>query len=155
MFNRSTDTFGPVFAERPITAGKNKFSFGLNFLHSTYDRFEGQNLRNGDMHLYLTHQDTNGDNSNLNPWFEGDIIDAALFVHLKNDTTVLYANYGVTDRFDVGVAVPYQHLELNTRIHTVIQHLATAPDPFVVHAFPDGSNESDFVEIDERWYRRS
>jgi hypothetical protein len=146
VFNRSTETFGPIFAERPITAGKKKLSFGINYLRANYDRFEGQSLSNGDMHLFLTHQDTDGDHSNLNPWFEGDIIDADLFLDLKNETTVFYANYGVSDRFDLGVAVPYQRLDLTARIHGTIQHLATAPDPFVVHAFQNGTDESDFLE---------
>jgi hypothetical protein len=141
VFNRSTETFGPVFAERPLTAGKGKLSFGVTQLHATYDRFEGQDLRDGDIKLYLIHEDTNRDASNLNPWFEGDIIEAALSIDLKNDTTVLYANYGVSDRFDVGIAVPYQRLDLDARIDARIEHLATAPDPFVVHTFPEGEGD--------------
>ena len=143
VFNRSTETFGPVFAERPLTAGKGKFSFGVTQLHATYDRFEGQDLRAGDIKLYLTHEDVNRDGSHLNPalWFEGDIIESAVSVDLKNDTTVLYANYGVSDRFDIGVAVPYQRLDLEARIDARIEHLATAPDPFVVHTFPEGEGD--------------
>jgi hypothetical protein len=143
VFNRSTETFGPVFSERPLTAGKGKLSFGATQLHATYDRFEGQDLRAGDIKLYLEHQDVNRDGSRLNPalWFEGDIIEAALSIDLENDTTVLYANYGVSDRFDLGVAVPYQRLDLEARIDARIEHLATAPDPFVVHAFPNGEGD--------------
>src|SRR3954462_14592492 len=59
VFNRSTESFGPVFAERPLTAGRGKLSFGLNYLKAHYDRFEGQDLRKGDIKLYLTHKDTN------------------------------------------------------------------------------------------------
>jgi hypothetical protein len=147
VFNRSTETFGPVFSERPLTAGKGKLSFGATQLHATYDRFEGQDLRAGDIKLYLTHEDTNRDSTNLNPWFEGDIIEAALSIDLKNDTTVLYANYGVSDRFDVGLAVPYQRLDLAARIDARIEHLATAPDPFVVHTFPgDEGDDASFLE---------
>jgi hypothetical protein len=143
VFNRSTETFGPVFSERPLTAGKGKFSFGVTQLHATYDRFEGQDLREGDIKLYLTHQDVNDDGSLLDPsvWFEGDIIESALSIDLKNDTTVLYANYGVSDRFDVGLAVPYSRLDLSARIDARIEHLATAPDPFVVHTFPQGEGD--------------
>ena len=148
VFNRSTETFGPVFSERPLTAGKGKLSFGITQLHATYDRFEGQDLREGDIKLYLTHQDVNNDGSLLNPavWFEGDIIESALSLDLKNDTTVLYANYGVGDRLDLGVAVPYSRLDLSARIDARIEHLATAPDPFVVHTFPrsEGDDASFF-----------
>src|SRR6188508_365471 len=57
VFTRSTETFGPVFAERALTAGKGKFSFGVTQLAATYDSFEGQDLANGDIKLYLLHQD--------------------------------------------------------------------------------------------------
>jgi hypothetical protein len=146
VFNRSTQTFGPIFAERPITAGKKKLSFGLNFLRATYDRFEGQDLRGGDINLVLTHLDTNNDASNLAPWFEGDVIGARLFLDLQNDTTVFYANYGLGERLDLGVAVPYQRLDVSARIATNIEHIATGGDPFVVHAFQNGTDASEFRE---------
>ena len=140
VFNRSTETFGPVFSERPLTAGKGKFSFGVTHLRATYDRFEGQDLREGDITLFLTHEDTNRDTL-LNPWFEGDIIEAALSIDLRNDTTVLYGNYGVTDTFDVGFAVPYSRLDLDARIDARIERLATRPDPFTVHVFPGDDDQ--------------
>jgi hypothetical protein len=146
VFNRSAESFGPVYGERPITAGKKRFSFGINYQNATYDRFEGKDLRNGDIHLFLTHIDTNNDGSNLTPWFEGDIIDSNLFLTLTSQTTVLLANYGVTHNVDVGLAVPIQKVTLDSRIHAHIEHLATAPDPFVVHAFPNGTDDNDFFE---------
>ena len=138
VFNRSTETFGPVFSERPITAGKGKFSFGLNYQKATYDTFDGFDLESGEMQLFLTHIDTNLDRSELAPWFEGDIIRADLSMNLENATTVFYANYGVSDRFDIGVAIPYQRIDLSARIDTSIERLSTATDPFVVHVFSGG-----------------
>jgi hypothetical protein len=146
VFNRSTETFGPVFSERPITAGKGKFSVGLNYQKATYDTFDGYDLGAGDMHLYLTHVDSNNDNTILNPWFEGDIIRADLSMDLENETTVFYANYGVSDRFDVGIAVPYQRIDLSAHIDTSIERLASTGDPFVVHVFSDGQSSHRFLE---------
>lgn len=146
VFNRSTETFGPVFSERPITAGKGKLSVGLNYQKATYDTFDGYDLGAGDMHLYLTHVDSNNDNSRLSPWFEGDIIRADLSMDLENETTVFYANYGVSDRFDVGVAIPYQRIDLSAHIDTTIERLSSANDPFVVHVFSDGRATHQFVE---------
>jgi hypothetical protein len=59
---------------------------------------------------------------------------------------VLYANYGVTDRFDVGIAVPYTRLDLDATILTSIERLATATDPFVIHVFEDGKDTHSFTE---------
>jgi hypothetical protein len=53
VYNRNTQSFGPLFAERPLTAGKGKFSVGVNYLDATYDRFEGKDLKGGDLTLYL------------------------------------------------------------------------------------------------------
>ena len=146
VYNRSTESFGPIFSERPLTAGKGKFSFGASFLRATYDRFEGQDL-DGDLALYLTHEDTDGDGTTVGQlWFEGDIIRSDLFLDLESNTTVLFANYGVTDRLDIGVAVPFVDLTLDARIHASVERLSTQPDPFIVHIFPDGQDANDFSE---------
>ena len=51
------------------------------------------------------------------------------------------------DRFDLGVAIPYLRLDMTARIDARIEHLATAPDPFVVHAFPDDEgDDASFLE---------
>lgn len=147
VYNRSTESFGPIFGERAITAGKGKFSFGVNFLDATYDKFEGLDLQGGnDIQLYLVHQDPAMD-GRLTPWFEGDIIRADLTLDLEQQTTALFANYGITDRLDVGVAIPFQHLRLDARIDATIEHLATDPDPFTLHQFPNGQGDhSSFYE---------
>ena len=40
------------------------------------------------------HVDTNADNSNLVPFFEGDVIDANLRLRLETNNRVVFANYG-------------------------------------------------------------
>ncbi len=146
VYNRTTDSFGPLFAERPQTAGKGKFSFGVTFQDATFDRFEGKNLKSGDLDLFLVHIDTNGDHTGLEPWFEGDIIGAKLAIDLEAKTTVFFANYGITEKLDLGVAIPYQDIKLDARINADIEHLATAPDPFVIHTFADDQNTHTYRE---------
>ncbi len=146
VFNRSAQSFGPVFSERAITAGKGKFSFGVSTLDATYDRFEGQNLRDRDIQLYLTHQDIDRSGSVLSPWFEGDIIRADLSIDLQSRTTVLVANYGLSDRIDLGIAVPYQQIDLAARIDTSVERLASGPDPFIIHIFGGNTDSAVFRE---------
>src|SRR6266511_2327074 len=129
VYNRTTDSFGPLFAERPQTAGKGKFSFGVTFQDATFDRFEGKDLKSGDLDLFLVHIDTNGDHTDLEP-----------------KTTVFFANYGITEKLDLGVAIPYQDIKLDARISADIEHLATAPDPFVIHTFADDQNTHTYQE---------
>jgi hypothetical protein len=149
VYNRTTESFGPTFAERPLTAGKGRFSVGVNHVRASYDRFEGRDLRGDGIRLNLVHEDVNNDGTLFDPWFEGDLIDSRLTMELTSETFVVFANYGVSDRFDVSIAVPFVSIELDARIHTTLQRVATAADPFIVHVFPDGSDERTFRESGE------
>jgi hypothetical protein len=134
VLNRSAESFGPLFAERAVTAGKGKLTMGANYVRQTWDRFEGQSLE-GDVKLTLTHDDIDFSGDNLSPFFEGDVIDALLDMDLTTDTTVVFANYGVTDRFDVGVAVPFVRVKMDATIHTTIVPLATGSQVATFHQF--------------------
>jgi hypothetical protein len=149
VFSRSTDSFGPLFAERALTAGKGKFSFGANYLRSTFDSFEGESLRDGDITLFLTHADLNRNGDHLDFFFEGDTIKANLFLTIEADTAAMFANYGVTDRLDVGVAVPYLRIKMKARIHEHIEKFSTRDEPFVFHIFPNGTDDNDILDSDE------
>jgi len=146
VFERNTETFGPIFAERALTAGRGRFSMGVTALEAEYNKFEGQDLRENDMQLYLTHIDVNGDGTPTAVWFEGDLIRADLSIDLRNRTTVVVANYGVTDTFDIGVAVPFVELDMTASILTSVERIATGPDPFVVHAFAGDADSQLFPE---------
>ena len=135
VLNRSAESFGPLFAERALTAGKGKLTMGANYQRSTWDRFEGQSLEGGDVALTLTHEDIDGSGDHLSPFFEGDLIDARLRMKLTTDTTVVFANYGVSDRFDVGVAVPFVRVKMDATIHTTIVPLSTGTNVRTFHIF--------------------
>jgi hypothetical protein len=145
-YSRTAESFGPIYTERPLTAGKGKFTFGVNYQHATWDRFQGQDLEAGDINLYLVHEDSNADGTNTALWFEGDLIRADLSLTLTTDTTVLFASYGLTERLDVGVAVPFQRVDLGASILTTIDPVATEADPFVLHQFVGGGQSSTFTE---------
>jgi hypothetical protein len=143
-FRRSSRSFGPLFAERALTIGRRKFNAGFNYQHTTYDRFEGQNLEDGSIKFYLRHNDccgftdpstltgfrsTVGDGTRLNPPFEGDLIEAALSLEATTHTTALFANYGVTSRWDVGVAVPIVRVNLDASVTARVLRIVTSPPP--------------------------
>jgi hypothetical protein len=138
VYNRTTESLGPIFTERPLTAGKGKFTFGVNYQNATYDSFEGKNLQGGGLKLFLTHEDTNNNATPLNLWFEGDLISATLRVNIESKTTVAYANYGVTERFDVSVAVPHQDVSLSANFDLGIERVATGAAS-TIHQFEGGA----------------
>src|SRR5437868_4495393 len=55
-YSRSTNSFGPAFAERAATIGQKKWTFGANYQHASYSSFEAKALSNRDPRFYLTHQ---------------------------------------------------------------------------------------------------
>jgi hypothetical protein len=93
VFQRASDTFGPAFAERALTNGRGRVTFGANYQRSSYGSFNGQSLDGGDITFYLRHIDSGG------LFFEGDVVEAKLALDLDSTTTSFFVNYGVTDNF--------------------------------------------------------
>jgi outer membrane putative beta-barrel porin/alpha-amylase len=151
-FSRSSESFGPLFAERALTIGRERGSLGVAYQRSTYDTFEGKNLRQREINFYIQHTDCCGkvqngvqvpDGTQLNPAFEGDIIEAALSLDLTTDTVVFSATYGLTDRLDLGVAVPLVAVSVDASIRARIERLATAANPDL-HVF-EGDNPDEHI----------
>ncbi|HTI36397.1 MAG TPA: hypothetical protein VL484_02465 [Vicinamibacterales bacterium] len=140
---RSSSSFGPSFTERALTLGRRRASFGMNYQHTTFSSFGGEDLHNGSIAFYLPHTDccnaTVPPPSPLTPGFEGDWMEAALDISTTTDTFAFFANYGVTDRLDVGVAIPFTHVSLDTTVHATILRLATGAHS-LVHTFATGQD---------------
>ena len=45
-FKRSTQSFGPILADRAETLGRKKFSFSFNYQRFSFDKIEGTDLKN-------------------------------------------------------------------------------------------------------------
>ena len=149
---RASDSFGPSFAERALTSGRGKVSVGFGYQRATYDTFEGLNLRGREIVFYVQHADccsaggasaSTPDGSRLTPPFEGDLIQASLGLELVSDTSTVFATYGVSNRFDIGLAVPFVRVKLNASVLAKIQRLATAAEP-TTHEF-EGPNPDEHL----------
>lgn len=143
LYTRNTQSFGPAFTERAQTIGRRKFSVGVNYQHTSFDTFGGQDLQDGSISFYLPHTDCCSaaapPPSLQNPGFESDVMQATLTLKASTDTVGVFANYGVTDRFDVGVAIPISHVNLEADVHATILRLSSA-DNLLVHTFVQGQN---------------
>jgi hypothetical protein len=139
VLTRTTGSFGTIYTERADTIGKGRFNLGLNFSHSTFTRIDNLNLRNGDLRLVFTHGDDNGDGGHIHSFFEGDVITAELLMKIETDVTAFVLNYGVSDRLDIGVAVPIVRVKLETQSTATIQRLSTFDFP-LIHRFPGGGD---------------
>jgi hypothetical protein len=169
-FRRASNSFGPAFAERAITIGRGRVSGGLTYQHTPFDSIEGQTLDNGSIKFYLRHQEccspgagsgggggggggggattTQPNGTRLSPAFEGDVIEAALSLKAKTDTVAFFGNYGLTDRWDVGIAIPIVRIDLDASVQATIIRLSTAAIP-QIHTFEGGA------DVSQRTYRES
>ena len=148
VFTRASDSFGPIYADRADTIGKGKFAIGVNFSHFAFDRIDDLRLRDGDVQIVLTHQDLPPAGCCLRPFFEGDVIVTRTFLKIQTDITAFALSYGVTDRFDVGAAIPVVRVQLQARTDATIDKLATGgtSQTSVIHTFPNGGDSETFEQ---------
>jgi hypothetical protein len=152
-FSRASRSFGPAFAERALTAGRGRLNAGMNFQHLRYESFENLALDDGSINFYLRHAEcctaggpagpptfgiiTTPNGTRFDPFFEGDLIRTSLSLRASSTTAVFFGNYGVTDRLDVGLAVPLVSVELDARMDASILRLSTGTA--AIHAFEAGN----------------
>jgi hypothetical protein len=117
VFKRSTESFGPILAERPETLGKRKFSFGLSYQHFKFDSIEGVPL--SAVPAVFTHDDfqLGGGRS--------DVVTTLNSIDVSVDQTVAFLSYGLGSRLDVSVAVPIVAVNLAASSAASIQRIGT------------------------------
>ncbi|MEP7117985.1 MAG: hypothetical protein ABI880_10405 [Acidobacteriota bacterium] len=103
-----SQSFGPLFVERPYTNGKGVFNAGLGFTHASYSKFEGRNLNDDGVLLFDNRVRFLDDN------YE-QFITEYLTATPKVTTVNLLASYGVTRSLDIGVVVPWSSLKIDAR----------------------------------------
>lgn len=100
---RASDTFGPLYLERALTSGAGQASFGFTFQYASFEKLDGNNLRDGD---FVTVSNQFRDEAAP---FEVE----RLSLNITTQTATLSANVGLTDRIDVSVTVPMVRLEID------------------------------------------
>jgi hypothetical protein len=144
-FHRVSTSFGSSFVERGLTIGRRRLNLGMSYQRATFDGLEGHDLRDGDIKVYagLTCKDVG---LNCDDAF---FIEESLSLKLATNTVGLFATYGVSDRLDLGVAVPIVSVKmdasLTTRVGTRQTDLVPDPSPFVDARSGDASGIGDIV----------
>jgi hypothetical protein len=106
---RITQSFGPFFVERAITAGRGQVSLGLTFQQLRFTALDGHNLRDGSL---VTTANQFTDESAP---FDVDQLTLAI----SGSVATFYGNVGVTDRLEVGFAAPMVALVIDgSRVNT-------------------------------------
>jgi hypothetical protein len=106
---RATQSFGPFFVERALTAGNRQASFGMTYQHLRFTSLDGRRLRDGSL-VTTANQFTD----ERNP-FDVD----RLTLNIDASVATFYGNVGVADRLEVGFAAPFVALALDgSRLNT-------------------------------------
>jgi outer membrane putative beta-barrel porin/alpha-amylase len=100
---RATETYGPFFIERALTAGRGQASFGVTFQHVRFDSLGGASLRDG------TLVTTANQFVDERVPFDTD----TLTLNIDADIATLYGSVGIGDQVEVGFAAPLVSLRLN------------------------------------------
>jgi hypothetical protein len=115
MFTRSSNSFGPIFAERAVTIGRNRLNLGVNVQRVTFDHLEGKALRGGEIVGYTGIPQFVSETTGA---YFGDALDLLA----TTETVTTFATYGLTNRLDVGVAVPVNHVVVRATLTTEFGH---------------------------------
>ncbi len=106
---RATQSFGPFFVERALTAGRHQASFGMTYQHLHFTSLDGRSLRDGSL---VTTANQFTDESAP---FDVD----TLSLNIDASVATLYGNVGLTDRVEIGFAAPFLALQVDgSRVNT-------------------------------------
>ena len=127
-FSRSTQSFGPILAERAETIGRGKTLFGYNLQAFSFDSLDGVDL--GHVPAVFTHDDVHlgGGRTDV------VVTDNALKLSVGQFTGLV--SYGITDRLDASVAIPLVHTRLTVTSAAVIHRFGTTREG-AAHFFAD------------------
>jgi hypothetical protein len=123
-----------VFTERVLTVGRDQLSFGASYRVTDFDRLDGRDLRSGTLVTTA--------NRFVDEPTSFDV--ESLTLRVRASTLAVFANYGITERLDVGAVLPFVSLTITgERVDTyrgesVLQAAASAsttgPADLVVRA---------------------
>jgi hypothetical protein len=118
-FSRVSPSFGPVFSERALTIGRHRLNVGINYQRATFDHLQRKDLRGGEIKFYTGTS------------FAGGFVffEDSLDLKMSTDTVGLFATYGVTDRLDLGIAIPIMNVQLRSELTTRAGNSVTGVNP--------------------------
>jgi hypothetical protein len=132
VFQRTTQSFGSILAERAETIGARRVSFGFASQRFTFDTVEGIDLNK--VPAVFTH-----DNAQLLGGRQ-DVVTTVNSIAATVSQFTTFVTLGVTDRFDVSIAVPIVANSLNVVSDATIQRLGTT-NP-LTHFFRQSDGET-------------
>ena len=102
VFERSSETLGPIFLERPDTLGQGKFNINVSYQYVEFNTFDGQDINNLQGPGPIVLRQTNPSGQLLG--FTADKLQYRL--GLRNNIVALSFTYGILNNLDVNLLLP-------------------------------------------------
>ena len=127
-FQRSTRSFGPILADRAETIGKGRMAFGFSHQFFSFDHLDGVPLVS--VPAVFTHDNFEAGGG------RSDVIETVNTIEATVSQFSGALTYGVTDRFDLSLAIPIVRTRISLLSNTTIHRVGTGTN-VQVHFFPD------------------
>ncbi len=154
---RIAESLGPIFAETAETIGKRKINIGFNYSYLNLNHFRGLSTR--DIRFTFIHEDNDDENPRNDedpstpslgaPSYENDNIDVFLDLNVNAQIFAFSATLGITNKLDIGVAVPVVSIDLNGNARAVINSFTYGR--IVTGPLPPGRVPADFEGASHRF----
>jgi hypothetical protein len=131
VFTRTTQSFGPILADRADTIGARRVSVGFAYQRYSYDSVEGLGLDN--IPAVFTH-----DNAALRGGRE-DVVVTRNAIDASVNQSTMFMTVGVTDSLDLSLAVPWVSTHLKVVSDATIHRLGTTND--LTHFYRQSNGE--------------
>lgn len=102
VFTRTTDSLGPIFAERAATLGGKKFNFGFSYTYIDYSKLRGKDLHDLSSTVFLDEKQK-----------DKNVLQLDFDISVKSNLFSFYGTYGITDRWDVSLLIPILQVQVD------------------------------------------
>lgn len=115
-----------------FTVGDGRLTLGVGYQATTFTTADDIDLRSSEINLYLPHRDTGGGLA------DRDMMRQVVSLRLNRKVASFALTYGITDRTDFGVVVPFVQVAADARVTSHIVRTATGTDEGVHQFDPIG-----------------
>ncbi len=116
---RRTQSFGSVFADRPLTLGRHSMNVRVSTQHTSFRSLGGQSLKDGIVTETLSIPSFASMQAFDDPDQHAIVESYTTTMTFTTRRTLFGVSYGVTDRLEVGAIVPYGETEVSGELQTL------------------------------------
>jgi hypothetical protein len=127
LYSRTSQSLGPVVTERGETIGRHKLSFGATYQRFRFSKLDGVDLHNIPALLPAVPSTVPAGD----PYLAGQFISTQNSVDIKLNQFTVFGTFGLTNRIDLSVALPFTQVAFKVNSVATINRIA-GTEPIVI-----------------------